>query len=347
MKRLITSCLILLLSLTMITGCQKEKDPAENYAIKVGGLLVSDAEYSRLIQELRAGYLSNTDEEDSKEFWASYVDEDTTLSQFITDFACEQLTNEKLYILQFEKLGLSLTAEEEQALRKSLEAEVTEAGGMSAFQASLAESGYTYEEYEGVAIARLKKEKVIDYYFGAEGKEKKTSEQDIKDWYNVHNAYLHAILFMRIDSATGEKLTDAEQQTSKTNAQTAYDSAVRESVKDYFDEIAGIYSDQSNVQSGNFLVSDSGQTDAITQQALKLKFGEVALVETDNYYAVLKRYDGTADDLFTKELRNKTLETIRSEALDALLAQWNTDFGVTVHQESIDRYTPESFVAKK
>ena len=114
---------------------------------------------------------------------------------------------------------------------------------------------------------------------------------------------------------------------------------------DLFDDVISIFSDSDDNES--FVVNeDNGYDEALTKAALDMEVGEVRWVETEYAYGVVKRYDGTADDVFTEEIRQVTLETIRSDEIDAYLEQWEENQTVTVNQKAISQYRPEKFVAE-
>ncbi len=333
---------VLVLCLGLLCGCQ-EKEP--EYAIKVGDLTVSVSEYERAARLMRNQYLNNLGEDESTSLWNSAIDDSgMTLSEGVVQATRNQLVWMRLYQLEFDRLGMTLTETETKAINTELETTVIAAGGLDKFNQLLAEQGYTYDEYKNELIAHLKQTKVLDYYFGQTGAKKPTSDQDIMDWYNVNNARIKVLTFLKEDPTTGDQKASSLLQEAKKKAQEAYDSATRPTDQDLFDEVISIYEDPTgyNTQSGELVVSkNGGYDDNLTQAALEMKLGEVRLLDLDLGYTLIKRYNGTDPAVFTADLRQQTLETIRAEAIEELLTQWETEHTVSVDQKVVARFRPE------
>ena len=346
---LVALLLILSLSLGLLAGCNREKKPEEVFAIKVGDHIISEEEYARTARIMRQNYLTELGQEETAALWEEQIDENMTLSAATQEATRNQLVWLYLYQYEFERLGLSLTEEEKKSIDEDLQATIASAGSLSELHTILEQQGYTYEEYQQELLAHAKKAKVLDYYFGAEGVQKKTSDQDIKDWYNVNYAYLKAIYFWREDSQ-GEPLPESEQQIMKQKAEDAYTSATRESTTDLFPEIMSIYHDSLNgtVSAGEILLhKDAEENENLLSTAMGLAQGGVAQVEMEEAYAVIKRYDGCGGDRFTKDLRLQTLEDIREKPIQDLLAQWEKDLTVEINTKITQKYAPEKLMKEQ
>ncbi len=345
----VCACLILALTCTFFAGCEKKPEESKDFAIKVGDHLISESEYARTAKLLRQNYLTSLGQEETEELWSSEIETDLTLSQAVIEATRNQLIWLYLYQYEFDRLGLTLTESETKAIADDLEATISSVGSLSQFHTVLEQQGYTYEEYEAELYAHAKKNKVIDYYFGAEGAEKRTSDQDIKDWYNVHYSYLKAIYFWR-ETSSGETLPESDQLAMKKKAEEAYESATRASQTDLFDEVMSIYHDSKNgtASAGEMLVSqDSAEDENLIKTAMSLEMGQVAMIELKEAYAVIKRYDGCAGDRFTADLRLETLEDIRADRIEELLKKWETDAGVEINTKITAKYTPEKLMKAK
>ncbi len=322
-----------------LTGCKKE-----TYAIKVDGQVVTENDYARQARQLKSAYLSNTGEEDTKEFWTEKMEDGSTMSGVFTDSVNEQLINAKLYAREFDRLGLSFSPEEESNMTRALSEITAEAGGMSVFSAQLEQDGYTYEEYLTEIYDASKKTKVLNHYFG-EGGEFETSDQDIKDYYNVHNALVRAIILMKYDPTYGTELKGAELEALKQKAEEAYASATRESSTDLFPDLISMYSQDTSTLEKGMVISDNGEfTQELTDTALNLEVGGVAKLEIDTGYIIIKRYDGTADEVFDSVTRQTTLETLRKDKIDTLISQWKSEAEIKINTRVTKRYKPEKMV---
>ncbi len=338
MKKAIRFISVLLL-LLLLSGCGKEA-----YAIKVGEKIVTEGDYSRTIMLTRKNYLTALNQADSAELWQTEVEEGKTLSQMMVDTTCDQLTNLKLFEIQFEQLGLTLSEEAVNDIKTDLEETVEAAGGMSAFHTILEERNYTYEEYEAELYAHAQKDAVVHYYFGEKGVRKDTSPKDLMDWYNLHFAQVKALLLYKTDAQTGESLTEDEIAAAKRKAEEALETATRPSDVDLFDEVIQLYGDEGTDGDGLTISKEGGYDEALTTAALDMAVGEVRVVEMESAFAVIKRYEGTTEKLWTKEVQQETLELLRSEEIDDLLAKWKEENPVKINKRVIKSFRPENFI---
>lgn len=341
MKKAISLVLCLALTLSCLAGCSGSK---ETYAIKVDDLTVTENDYYRNVVNLRYRYISGLGEEDTVALWTDEMEDGATMSEVFVDYINDYLISGKLYARQFDELGLSFSETEESTITRVLSEATDEAGGMSALTEQLEEEGYTYEEYLTEIYDSAKKTKVLSYYFGEENGLKPVSSQDIKDYYNVHNARVKTIILMKIDTSTGEALADDELKEVKQKAQDAYDSAIAPSETDQFDELIALYSEDTSSKGDGIVISDSGDYDeTLTDAALALEVGEVKLLDLESGYIILKRYDGTADSVFTAAMRQSVLETIRADEIEALIAEWKEAAEIKINTKITKKYRPETF----
>lgn len=338
MKKNIVSillCLILLLS-----GCSKA-----DYAIMVGNHTVTENDYSRTMSSLRSNYLSAESEAtDTKEFWTSATDNGKTLSEATVEVVQEHLIESKLYALQFDKLELAFTEEEENSIQSALSQTVESFGGMSKFNTYLQQTNYTYDEFLEEQFDTAKKSKVLSYYYGADGKTP-VKLQDIKDYYNVHNALVKAVTILKVDKETGETLSADELKAVAQKATDAYNAAITPADTDTFEDVIAVYGSYSG-DTDSFIVNDSEGETELVKQVLEMKVGEVLKLENDDAYYIFKRYDGTADDVFTATLQLTTLETIRADEIEAMLEEWREAADIKINKKIVKKYRPEKMIQK-
>lgn len=340
--RPIAAILVMLLSLSLLAACKKEK---ADYAIKVGDHTVSENDYYRNSLLLRSNYLAaDEDAEDTEEYWTEPMEDDATVSQVFVDYINEYLITAKLYAQQFDNLGLSFSEKEESTIQNALSDTIESIGGMSEFNSYLSKLHYTYEEYLEEVYDSTKKSKVLSYYFGEDG-EDPVSLQDIKDYYNVHNALIKVVYVLKVDSDTGEALSDTDLAAAKQKAQDALTAATTASDTDTFGDVIEVYSEANISQDDGLVISDDGTyTDEITDAVLELEVGEVTLLDLDTAYMIIKRYDGTADDVFTATQQQATLEAIRADEIEEMLAQWKEATDIKINTKITKKYAPEKLI---
>lgn len=336
--RVIALVAVAVLLIGSLSACNKA-----DYAIKVGNSIISENDYKRAVATLRQNYLEESGEKDTKELWISKDEQGGTLSEMLTEALQKDLIQKKLYAEQFEKLGLSFSAEEEQAITETV-AQVAESyGSITEFNQALADGYYTYDEFLVEYYDAFKKTKVLNYYFGEKG-EKPVSLQDLKNYYALNHVYVKFIYITKQDEE-GEFLTGDDLKDARMRAQTALESAQRESARDLFPDLIETHSDMDYTKADGMVITNDGSFNKkVENAAFGLELGEVAMVETENAIMILKRYDGTTDELFTPSLRQQTLEEIRAEEIEALLAEWEQQSAVKINKNIVKKHRPEKFV---
>lgn len=334
--RIIAICLLLLLGLC---SCAQKAD----YAIKVGDRTVTENDYYRTVTLLRSNYLYSAGAEDTAETWSKVMDDGSTLSQVFKDYVEDYLVDAKLYAIQFDKLGLTFSESEENTIQTALAEAVEASGGMSAFVEEIGRSNYTYEEYLEEVYDSAKKSKVLKHYYGENGQDP-VSLQDIKDYYNLHNALIKVCYVLKVDSSTGESLPANELAKAKQKAEDAYAAAIAPSDIDTFDDVISVYG-ASGSSTEPMVIPDNGSYDKeLADPILDLEIGEVTLLDMDSSYMIVKRYDGTADDVFTATLQLQTLQTIRADDITAMLTQWREETTIKVNAKITKKYAPEKLI---
>lgn len=328
--------LLLFLCLALsLSGCSKT-----DYAIRVGDRSVTVNDYVRAMDLLRSNYLATDPEaEDTKAYWTENVEEGKSLSKAMTEAVQKHLIQTKLYAVQFDKLGLSFTTEEDQAIQSALSETVDSFGSLTAFNEYLQKAGYTYDEFLEEQYDTAKKSKVLSYYYGAEGKEP-VKLQDIKDYYNVHNALIKSVVVLKTDAKTGETLDKDELKKAAQKAEDAYQAAIAPSDIDTFEDVIGVYSAYSG-DTESIVVNDTNTEPKILEKILALEVGEVLKYEAEDCHYIIKRYDGTAEDVFTSSMQLNTLETIRAEEIQELLDTWQQETPVKINKKIAKKYRPE------
>lgn len=334
--RLICFCLGAAL---VLTGCGSKGD----YAIKVGDRTVTENDYYRAMLTACSNHLaSDSGAENTKEYWKSETDSGATLSETLTQVVTDHLIETMLYAVQFDKLGLSFTQSEEDTIQSTLSETIESIGGMSAFNAQLASSHYTYEEYLEEVYDSAKKSKVLSYYYGSDGKEP-VDLQDIKDYYNVHHALVKMVYILKVDKETGEPLTEAQLRETRQKADDAYAAALRTGDTDNFADVIALFSAYPG-ETDSMVIDERNTEEKMLGEILALEVGEVTKVETDDCYFIIKRYDGTADDVFTATVMQSTLEEIRAQEIGTMLAECQENTKIKINKKVTKKYMPEKLI---
>ncbi len=339
--RVLAGGLVLGMTLFLLCACGKKNA----YAMKVGDQTVSENDYYRNVLTLRTNYLSSLKEDDSVSLWTDKMDDGSTMSDVFVNYLNDYLIDQKLYSVQFDQLGLSFSDTEEQTINKALSEAVENAGGMSTFTQKLSDSNYTYDEYLEEVYDSAKKSKVLAYYYGEDDGVTPVPVQDVKDYYNVHNARVKLAFILKIDKDTREALSDEALAAAKQKAADAYTAATAPSDTDRFEDVISLYSDDtSTLGDGVVIAESSGYDDTLTSTALSMEVGDVKQIEITNGYVIIKRYDGTADSVFTATIRQAALEEMKADDISAMLDRWKANTTVKINTKITKKYLPEKLV---
>ncbi len=335
----ISALLVMLLVLGMLASCNGTK-----YAITVDDKVVTEEDYKRNVYTLRENYVSAIGATETKEMWTDPLEDGNTMSQVFVDYLEDYLIQNKLYALQFDKLGLSFTEEEDGVIQQSLSDMIEAYGSMSAFNQALADGFYTYEEYLEEVYDSAKKSRVLKYYFGEEG-ENPVSVGQLKEYYAEKYARVKYIYISKLDEETGEVLEGTGLREIRQKADEVLDSAKRESEAVSFEDLIGMHSAITSIKDEGMVVSKDGGSDpTLEEAAMEMKVGEIRLVDTEYAYLIVKRYDGTADEFFTATVQQSTLEEFCAEEISALIEEWRADAKIKINQGIIKKYRPEKLV---
>ncbi len=334
--RLFLICLALVLTLCSCSG-------KSSYAIKIGDKTVTENDYFRTITTLRTNYLSSDPEaEDTKEFWSSKTDTGSTLSDTVVDVVKDHLIEAKLYSLQFDKLGLTFTESEESTIQSALSDTVESFGSLSTFNEYLTARNYTYDEYLEEVYDSAKKSKVLSYYYGADGKDPVPLD-DIKEYYNYHNALVKIVYILKTDSETEKPLEGDDLKKAQARAEDAYAAATRPADGDSFSDVIAVYSAYPK-DTDSVVINASNTDEKVLKDVMALKVGGVTKIETEDCFFIVKRYDATAEDVFTASMQQAVLEEVRAEQIAEMLAKWEAEEEIKINKRVIKKYSPEKLI---
>lgn len=337
MKKSIAA-MILCLAL-LLTGCQ-----GKDYAIKIDHITVTENDYLRAMKEKKAAQLQYMNVTDSKEYWSTQSEDGKTLSDVMVETVQDELITKKLYILQFDKLKLSFTEEEESAIQSAISDTIRQFGVLSDLNEYLSSADYTYDEFENEFYDPLKQQKVLSYYFGADGKTP-VDPQDIKDYYNVHNAYVKMIIISKLDDE-GNLLEETKLKELAQKAEDAYVAATTLSTSDNFADSIAVYSDFPHDIEGMVLNREniSEEMEQYIDTLLDMKINEVVKLDTDTCHYIIKRYDGTTEDVFTSSMQLEVLKILRAEEIEALEQEWRDAAKIKFNKKLVKKYRPENMI---
>lgn len=311
-----------------LCGCS-----GKGYAIKVGDQIITENAYKREVDSLRMSILYTELSADTKEFWQEPAESGLTRAEEVAQTVEDRLITAALYEEAFDRLGLSFTAEEEEAITEAVREVVSAYGSMTALNEALASSGYTYDEYVDEFYAVAKKGKVLSHLFP------EVSAAQIEEFYKENYVYVKFIYITKEDTENGGFLSGQALEDARAKANSALEAANRAGEIENFDDLIGLYADTVPAESEGVLVTDDGSFDAtFTKGALALAVGEVKIIETEGAFMVTKRVDGTDAEIFTVSVRRQILERIKAKEITELLEDWRAETKIDFNKPFLKKY---------
>ena len=316
------------LLLGSLCGCA-----GKDYAIKVGDQIITENDYKRAVENLRAGVLYAERSADTEEFWQEQTEGGITRAEEVAQRVQDQLITAALYEDAFDRLGLSFTAEEESTVTEAIRQVVSAYGSMTALNEALAASDYTYDEYVSEYYAAAKKNKVLSHLFP------EVSSAQIEEYYKENYVYVKFIYISKEDAENGDLLTGQALADARAKADSALEAANRAGEIENFDDLIEFYADVVPEESKGVLVTNDATLDAtFTKGALALEVGEVKLIETKDAFMVTKRVDGMGKEVFDTAVRRQILERIKAEDIAKMLEQWRSEVKIDFNKPLIKKY---------
>lgn len=379
MKRILACCLLLALSLGVAVGCTSEQERIEKetaYAITatVDGKTVEFpvGPYLYYLQSTcdyyRAYYVTMQGE--SADWAAALAKDDGALSKQLVSMAKD---NYMLYLFietTFDKLGLTLTAEEEAEIDRLIQQDFVSVYGNDKVNSIRQQLRLTYEEFRSLVGINVKSDKIIEHYYGENGVQA-ISAQTRKDFFKDNYARFKYVVFMTVDE-DGNSYTDARikeiEELAKDASEELEGGAVFEDVmKKYSDDYVEItdkmtisekelYEEQNKLQlEDGFVIDPSGVFDStlsqlygasvdpeIVKKVFGLEMGGTASVKTKGAIWIVKRYDHMEKESYYENVADDVFMELYADDLSAKQTSWTQSLNYKYNEAVLAHYTPET-----
>lgn len=264
----------------------------------------------------------NFDTSDTKALKSATV-EDTPIVDWIQNQATERTEVYLEVLKQFDELGLELTEDELSYIDTLTEYY------WQYYSETYTQNGIGEQSFKDINTYSYKLNKVFDYYY-AEGGVEEIPEQDLKDYYDTHNARVKYICLNSTDT-NGSFLSDemksmAEDFLKRANSGESFDDLIQE-YEDYKTQLA---EEQAEADAETDTTEDTGtiESESVSESN---EVEEVEVLSTD-------------EEIDNQELSTNN-EDDTSETEDLTIGESETTTEVTAETEEEDPYPNEYIIS--
>lgn len=310
MKRFLCAILVLV---TVLASLSVISCSSDNVAMSFNGYKVTEDMYRYWMINWKNYYITYySDVEDTEEFWLSESIEGGTNEEYLTEQTLQRIRYYLVGQALFEKYKLSLDKDERDSIKKDIDEQIEYYGSRSAFNSYLDETyGIDVNVLKTIYTWEAKYNKVYSYLFNAENGIMTANDSEIEKYYNENYARVKYVMFfknVKYDyDEDGKKKTDINGRYVFVDLTEQEKNDVVDKVNKIFNEVSGgaeideyvktimpeFGYDVNTCKNGFYITADeySLHTAAVTSAAFEMDIGEVRLVESEDTFFVIKKYD--------------------------------------------------------
>lgn len=355
MKKIVKRVAILIISMLFAvsaSACGKTVTVME-----LDGYKISANEYQYWLSVYKSYYLYYyNSSKDETEFWLSDAGDGMTYAEYATAVINENVKRTLVGIKLFDDYNLKLGSETVKAIENEISENIEYYGGRSAFNAVLAKLGINVSMLENIYKAEAKLALLEEYLYGDSGivnvSEDEYSEYFAENYINIKYLIIYTNEVAVLDD-DGSLVYDSEgnyvtrkfsdDEKAEINARILTAHAAAEGGED-FDQLISSYSDvdMSSYPNGFYLSPRdyAMHEEVVSEAALRMQVGEVAMVENDYATYIIKKYETpTLTALSDADLA--TLTNFITVAKEDMYLGMLTEaaFEVTVYDEELAKFS--------
>jgi len=265
----------------------------------------------------------------------------TNIDQTLAQAAQDQTVQMYVINQNMEKLGLSLSTEQEQELTDMRSGMMEQLGGEEAFKEYIASFGFDDAGFDAFMRSQSNYAALANYYYGENGVDVPTKEELLASFKENYIQAKH-ILIQTVD-ASGEEIRTDDQ--AKTEAQSLLE---RIRAGEDFDALMNQFSEDpgSSSNPNGYIFTEGDMVQPFYEGAKALQDNEVSdPIKTDYGYHIIKRvpldYEGQLEN-YRPALLNKM-----GKSMDMLLTGWveqakvnTTELYNQINHKNVYEYAP-------
>jgi parvulin-like peptidyl-prolyl isomerase len=183
--------------------------------------------------------------------------------------------------------------------------------------------------------------KVVNYYFGKDGLEP-VPEEAIMAFFADNYARCKHILISATDES-GAELKGEDMNKVRSEAQAVFEKA-KNADEATFDKLIEKYNDDEGVSAypDGYVFTTGEMVDEFEKAAFDMEVGETRLVQTDYGFHIMRKLTLEDEKIFTQEIRQKMLMSLKSKEIGKLFDQWREELPCKVNTGVLRKYTCKS-----
>jgi hypothetical protein len=253
------------------------------------------------------------------------TDGDVNATDVLINQAVDKCLEYVASITLFDKLQLTLTADEKKNIANSVEEE------WKMYGSYYTKAGISKQTVSKVAEAKEYRTRLLLYYFG-EGSEYEATEAEIELYFDQNYVEFKAIngYFTTVDE-NGETVPISEEE--KTALREDFENKRKQLEEGItFAEI----NDGNEVESTFIAVSNTAYPDGFLASVAELEYDVPTVIETEEYIFLVVRSDAKkGDDNYYRTYRTKYIEDLRGEMLTDMLVASAEDYSMTKNDSDL------------
>lgn len=307
-NKLIGLLLITATMLTVFVGCAGE---GSEKVMEYKGYAVTEGMYRYWMKAWKDDYVNNySDVQDTEAFWTAENAAGGTNEEYISDVIKTRIRYYLVAQSLFDEYKLELTDEEKDAIKTDIDEQIEYYGTRSAYNEHLKETyGMNVSALEKVYTFEARYTKLYSYLYSTSGKFTATADE-LDEYYHNYYSRVKYVMFMkevryaydedgnRLTDSTGnyatENLTEEEKEAITKTANEVYETVKNGgSIDEPYEQYMSEYQDVESYPNGFYITADEYNlhTATVTEAALDMEVGEVRLVENDDCYFVVQKFE--------------------------------------------------------
>ena len=298
-----------------------------SYIAKVGNQTISEDNYKYALLIEKEKVLSNYSGMDENDVWEYKAEgKNKTYAKQLDQYVLDELVRTEVINNQFDVLGLKLTDEQNKRRKDNVQSYIknryktTEKADkeFKSYYTSSKDFEKLYEDYD-------KYESVYLHYYDIGG-EKGTTLENIDDFYQKNYALVKNIF---ISKEKGEEIAKGVlSECQNLENEEEFINLLNEYNED---------ANMSNYTNGYLISKDYTAVAGYSDKALSMNVGEVDMLQAENGYYILRKYDAKDDKVYTISQKSKVLLSMFAEDFEKMVSTWKNALEIDYNQKSLDK----------